>query len=257
MLKLYINGKDTELKLSTFKGGEEFLESTKQIMTGDTLGVYAYVRSSVDLMRLMSLLELCQESGNGVYLHLPYLPYARQDRKMNSGQANQANMMCRLLNSFGCITEIRIDDPHSKAAYQNLDKVQVCSQEKLLCGEFRQKFSFIREADVILAPDKGAIDRCKKVADMFNLPLTHCHKKRNLDTGEIIETQILGDTSGKNIVIVDDIIDGGRTFINIAEKITDAKSLQLVCTHGIFSYGKDVLLKHFSRVEAVYDWTTF
>lgn len=256
-MKIFVDGQPVGYKRSLFKGGEVFLELEKEPQFLRVMSVNCYVKNSDDVMALMSVLKLALENGCTVYLYLPYMPYARQDRKMNPRQANQAQMFWKLLSTFSAvIEEVHVSDVHSNAAikYTYGLKVINTNQKQLLSQDHRSRFAWIGECDAIVAPDAGAYHKAKEVAEYFKLPLIACTKVR-APSGEIIETSVEGDTKGKRLVVVDDIVDGGRTFLGIADKIQDAKELNLVCTHGIFSYGKELLQEKFNKVEAIYDWT--
>jgi ribose-phosphate pyrophosphokinase len=75
-------------------------------------------------------------------------------------------------------------------------------------------------------------------------------KSRNLMTQEITDTSFDGDVTNRNVLVVDDICDGGRTFIQLGKKLREqgCKELSLLVTHGIFSYGVDELMKIYDRV---------
>lgn len=76
-------------------------------------------------------------------------------------------------------------------------------------------------------------------------------KKRNVKTGEITETTVhIDDLNGKDCYIVDDICDGGRTFIEIAKVLRRKNSgkIILMVSHGFFTKGKSVILKHIDSI---------
>ncbi len=91
---------------------------------------------------------------------------------------------------------------------------------------------------IVCFPDNGALTRYE--ASFQGWPMIYCDKIRNQDTGEItgLSLQTMGvDIAGKSVLIVDDICDGGRTFIEVAKLLKDASRVDLAVTHGIFSKG--------------------
>jgi ribose-phosphate pyrophosphokinase len=107
------------------------------------------------------------------------------------------------------------------------------------------KDNLISGKTVIISPDAGALKKIYKVAKATSLTVVEAKKVRDVATGNIVKTeidssQLLGvDTA----IIVDDICDGGRTFIELATVIRDSGfigKLILCVTHGIFSKGLDV-----------------
>ena len=92
--------------------------------------------------------------------------------------------------------------------------------------------------------DAGAEKRVWNIAKEINAhDVILASKIRNVETGKIIHTSINGDVKGKTCIIIDDIIDGGATFIYLAQllKKNGANKVYLIVSHGIFSKGLDVL----------------
>ena len=80
-------------------------------------------------------------------------------------------------------------------------------------------------------------------------------KHRDVLTGQITGTSIIGEAEAKTGIIVDDICDGGRTFIELAKVIRkDYDKLILCITHGIFSNGFDELFKYFDQIYTTDSW---
>lgn len=84
------------------------------------------------------------------------------------------------------------------------------------------------------------------------------NKARNVQTGEITGTEVYGDVKDKVVLIIDDICDGGRTFIELGKVLKErgASKVILYVTHGIFSQGKQVFEGIIDEVYAKHDWTT-
>ena len=97
-----------------------------------------------------------------------------------------------------------------------------------------------------------------KISETFNgePEVIQAQKMRNLKTGEIIKTEILGDVKGKKVLIADDICDGGRTFIELAKVLKNkgAVEVSLFITHGIFSKGLEVFE---GLIDAIYTTDSF
>ncbi|MEI8631794.1 phosphoribosyltransferase family protein [Vibrio sp. PP-XX7] len=86
--------------------------------------------------------------------------------------------------------------------------------------------------------------------------MIQAQKLRNLKTGEIIKTEVLGDVKGKKVLIADDICDGGRTFVELAKvlKSEGATEISLFVTHGIFSKGFEVFA---GLIDVIYTTDSF
>lgn len=246
----------------TFKGGEEQVKIDMAHAPKGGIGfvdITAKIKNSTDVMALAMLVDACSRL-EGLHnhaeftLHLPYIPYARQDRVMNPGEALSIKVFANIVNSLG-FDKVIVDDPHSDVSAALLNNVQIRGQE-ILVAEFHDQLA---GKDVtIVAPDAGARKKAQKVADRMRLPLVEAGKVRDLKTNEITGTAIFGDVKDRECVIVDDICDGGRTFIALAQALKEngAKRVILYVTHGIFSFGKQIILDGgVDEIYAYHDWT--
>ncbi|WYV99144.1 ribose-phosphate pyrophosphokinase [Pseudomonas phage vB_PpuM-Amme-3] len=183
-------------------------------------------------------------------LELPYLPYARQDRRCNPGESAGAKVFANQINALGCKAVV-ITDPHSEVIAQLINGAQVADQAEV--------FGHLNFADyIIVAPDLGALKKAEKFAEHTGARgVIAFHKVRDMSTGEIVSHKMI-NTSGVRLVaqdkflVLDDICDGGRTFVGVAEQLRDALPspirLELAVTHGIFSYGQEVVTDVYDKV---------
>ena len=103
----------------------------------------------------------------------------------------------------------------------------------------------------LVAPDKGAITRTELVRDALGgVPVHYCTKERDPVTQVISDTKIPEGVAGKNLLIVDDICDGGRTFIELGKKLKNAgaNDIYLYVTHGIFMAGLEILKPSIDKI---------
>ncbi|MNP55768.1 phosphoribosylpyrophosphate synthetase [compost metagenome] len=82
-----------------------------------------------------------------------------------------------------------------------------------------------------------------------------CNKERDLATGRITKLDMSADVTGLNLFVLDDICDGGRTFIELAKLVTKANKVELAVTHGLFTKGIDVVANEFDRVYTTTSYT--
>ena len=119
---------------------------------------------------------------------------------------------------------------------------------------FLNTFKYEEDKVVLVSPDAGAYKKVFDVAKEFKIEkIITATKVRDLETGNIIRTDIpvLDQHNNLKYVIVDDICDGGRTFIELAKAIKDSRptaEIYLVVTHGIFSFGFDFLVQYFDGI---------
>jgi ribose-phosphate pyrophosphokinase len=121
----------------------------------------------------------------------------------------------------------------------------------------QQTFEFEKYDLYVIAPDNGALKRAYKAANLIGAKVIECSKERDLSTGKIHRAKINWSSfSGSKkpyFLIVDDICDGGATFLELAEQIRTVfpdnhQKLDLCVTHGIFSKGVHALMGEFNYV---------
>lgn len=263
---LKLNNLNVPVDHFTFKGGEEQVKIDLKHAPKGGIGfvdITAKIKNSTDVMALAMLVDACSRL-EGLHnhaeftLHLPYIPYARQDRVMNPGEALSIKVFANIVNSLG-FDKVIVDDPHSDVSAALLNNVHIRGQDVLL-SEMKDLGNSLlySKSLIVVAPDAGARKKAQKVADRFKLPIVEAGKVRDLQTNEITGTAVFGDVDGKVCMIVDDICDGGRTFIALAQalKAKGAKRVILYVTHGIFSFGTQVILDGgVDEIYAYHDWT--
>lgn len=185
------------------------------------------------------------------FLILPYLPYSRADRRFVKGDTLGKQAFLNMLPANW--DNITFDIHSDKIEQFNLFNV---TPEKILEKIFKN-YSF----DNILFPDAGAMSRYSNMIEKMNIPanIYFCQKQRDPVTGQFLgfEVPTVIDKT-KNTIIIDDLCDGGGTFIGIADKLQmDRSKLALYVSHGIFSKGLEGLSKYFGTILTTNSWTKF
>ncbi|SRR6266567_3038846 len=223
----------------------------------DRNAITAYLYSSNDIMKLLLTVDAIRRiyPMAKITLIIPYFPYARQDRVCNQGEALSVKIMANLINGLNC-DEVIIYDPHSDVTSALINNCHTVDSLKLINGSIL--FNTIEDDQnlIFISPDNGAEKKVRNIAKYFNRRMICATKVRDIATGEIIDTHImLRDhiivNPNQNLLIIDDICDGGRTFIEIAKKLVAQRpkgNLYLYVTHGIFSKGLDPLKEYFNKV---------
>jgi ribose-phosphate pyrophosphokinase len=228
--------------ITIFPDGQPHI-NLQNIEEGDEVKV---ICSITDTSKLLQLLETANALDNLFALKkvlvIPYLMAARYDRLMQHGDSIDLKVVADLINLCG-FSKVYLYDVHSEVSLLLIKNAIGITNEELV------KAYDMPDA-VLICPDAGA---SKKVGKYFGWnsnikEIVYCSKNRDLATGkislEILEPQ---ECAGRNCVIIDDICDGGGTFLAIAEKIKPAH-LTLIVTHGIFSKGFDTLHKYFQQI---------
>jgi ribose-phosphate pyrophosphokinase len=256
MFKIYnMSGADgspakMELDYEFFKfpGGEVHFKVEQPLILENGLHIKTDLSNSDEVMLMMLMADAYRHRDK--YLELLYTPYARQDRRTSHGEPFSLRVMANLINSCG-FKWVTVYDPHSDVTPALINNIYVIKRLQLV-----QEMGFIknfnRNGVVIVSPDAGAMKANNDTAMYFNVPHVVATKVRDVTTGEISHTEVHTsiDLEDKHLFILDDICDGGRTFIELAKVLRERKprSLTLYVTVGIFSKGLPVVQAHFDAV---------
>ena len=164
-----------------------------------------------------------------VTLVIPYFGYARQDRVFKPGEPESAKVMCRHLN-MDCDAVITIDI-HKEAVLDYF----TCAHRDLKAAPVIADYFKDKKIDLVLSPDIGAAGRAKDVGERMGVPYDHLEKTR-LSGVEVRIAPAKFDATGKNVLIVDDMISTGGTIVAAASALREAgaQSVSVACTHGVF-----------------------
>lgn len=219
----------------------------------DEVHVIAKLKSAHDIIELALLCDaLYGLEVPTIQLILPYYPYARADRRFVPGDCLGVGVFAKLIESMRTNTIITLD-VHSTKAEEELPLYSVFRDVSPLplIEQAIVKFARMYERDriCVLFPDTGARNRYR-IDDLVGCNVEavrvkklYASKQRDPVTGKFLGFEVpkVEEFEGLPILIVDDICDGGGTFIGIAELLGRKSILGLYVTHGIFSQGVEVL----------------
>lgn len=213
---------------------------------------------SDDIMALLLVDNLLKLQNYKYDLLIKYFPYARQDRHTTKDSPFSLRVMTDIIKLCN-VNKVIVWDPHSDILEALLPEgmLEVVSQSSLLVDTLKDGYQYLKKNFAIVSPDSGALKKiysCAK-AFSFDVPVVKADKNRNTATGEITGSMVynLQDVGDKDLLIVDDICDGGRTFIELAKAIKDhcdykQNKIHLYITHGIFSKGLDVFDQYIDKI---------
>lgn len=241
-----INGKECAHAAFLFSGGEVQVRLGEWQSNIDSFNIEAKIHNSNDLMELFMVTDAIRRRHNGkpIDLVLKYVPYARQDRVCAPGEAIGIAVLANLINSQ-MYRVVQMWDPHSDVTPALIDNSQVINQAAIIhrmLGVGRMDAHILKS--ILVSPDAGANKKVLEVQKQLMFKgVINADKKRDPASGEITGT-IVHASNGytADFLIVDDICDGGRTFIELAKVLKEHTSgkIRLYVTHGIFSKGLDV-----------------
>ncbi len=163
---------------------------------------------------------------------IPYYGYARQDKKFNPGEGISARAMVKHIELM--TDEVILVDIHSKSILDWFTKPVHEISGMTQIGEFLRQFS----PDIIMAPDKGAIDRASTVAQVLNSDFDYLEKTRI--NGHTVEMKAKNlNVKDRSVAIIDDIIATGGTIIKATTELKrqGATNVFAACTHGLYTSG--------------------
>lgn len=183
-------------------------------------------------MRVFILADaLIRASAKQVILVMPYLPYMRQDYRSKPREPITAKLLADLLEKAG-VDHIVTYDLHGKSAEGFFKRIDNPGFTTLLSDYLRNHSDFNLSNLVISTGDVGGTTRVSKLADKLNLDFVVVYKTRK-STGEVDTMSLLGNVSGKDVLIFDDITDTGGTLVKATNTllIHGAKSVSVAVTH--------------------------
>jgi ribose-phosphate pyrophosphokinase len=237
-LRIYTKSGDLAFNTFIFPDGQPHFKLETYGHEFSSVSIEAAIKSPTDLFTVLLANQVLREHGySEVRLDIRYLMGARMDRAIDVLQPFTLELVSRLINSAG-FTKIRILDVHSEVATR-LIRNSVNVLPRAVVGRVFDTLS----NPVIACPDKGAVDRVNALTP--GDPKVYCQKERDPQTGKLNGFRVIDNfeikpsRGGANVLIVDDICDGGGTFIGLAKELrrAGARSVFLYVTHGIFSKG--------------------
>lgn len=237
-----------------FSGGEPHINLTGDFVVGSQFMVRVYGGSFDAIGTALVVYDALYEYNAGsIHLFLPYVPAARQDR---GTPATLEIVLETLLISNNGWSSLTIVDPHSDRTKEILHSCHVdftvIEAADLIPDElfsYKTTVGCRPKTFSVIAPDAGAMNRAKAVAERFNVPLVVADKKRDPDNNFRVMDYTCPQPETDYAVVVDDICDGGGTFLALANAINmPSDRLRLWTTHGIYSKGTDVLYPPYSMV---------
>lgn len=223
-----------ETTIKNFSDGELWVKFEENVRGVDLFIVQSTHAPSENLMELLILIDAAKRaSAKRVTAVIPYYGYARQDRKDQPRVAVTAKLVANLLTRAGADRIITVDLHSSQIqGFFDVPLDHLHASSVLLAAVNKLGIKDLTFA----SPDVGGIKTARSYAKKLNADLILVDKRRpSHNVAEI--TNIIGDIDGKNIVLVDDMIDTGNTFIKCAEALKDrgAKEIIGICVHPIFS----------------------
>lgn len=223
-----------DVKVQEFSDGE-FQPSFEETVRGqDVFIVQSTMPPSDNLFELLLMIDAAKRaSARKIIAVIPYFGFARQDRKDKPRVAIGAKLVANMLMAAGVDRLITMD----------LHADQIQGFFEVPVDHLYASTIFLREMEalnngnlIMAAPDAGGAKRANSYAKKLDTGLALCHKQRR-KANEIAEMTVIGDVEGKDVILMDDMIDTGGTLTKAADLFMEngAKSVRAYCTHAVLS----------------------
>lgn len=213
----------------------EFQPSFEETLRGtDVFIIQSTIPPADNLMEMLLMIDAARRaSARQVIAVIPYFGFARQDRKNKPRVSVGAKLIANLLRAAG-IDRLITMDLHADQIQGFFD---VPVDHMYASAIFVPYISELKLPNLVMAsPDTGGTRRAAAYAKFLNSELVICYKQRE-KANEVERITLIGDVKGKDVVLVDDIIDTAGSITKAAEMIMEkgANSVRAVCTHPVFS----------------------
>ncbi len=223
-----------KINMLRFSDGE-FVTSFEETVRGTHVFIVQSTFPPADnLMELLMMIDAAKRaSAYKIVAVIPYFGFARQDRKDKPRVSIAAKLVADLLTTAG-VDRIITMDLHADQiqGFFNIPVDHLYASYKFLPFIKKQNLDNL----IIASPDVGGSKRANTYAKYMNTPMVICHKQR-AKANEIEEMRIIGDVKGKNVIIVDDMVDTAGTLTTATNMMLDqgAISVRAFATHPVLS----------------------
>lgn len=222
------------VKVNRFSDGE-FQPSFEETVRGADIYIIQSTNPPADnLFELLLMIDAAKRaSANSIVAVMPYFGFARQDRKDKPRVSIGSKLVANLLMAAG-VNRLITMDLHADQI-QGFFEVPV---DHLYASSILIPYikSLNLESLVFAAPDTGGTKRANAYAKYFDAEMAICYKQRK-KANEIHSMTLIGDVKGKDVMLLDDMVDTAGTLTTAADLMMElgAKSVRAMCTHGILS----------------------
>ena len=231
----YLGMSVSDATLNKFSDGEISVQITESVRGQDVYIIQPTCAPTNDnLMELLIMIDaLKRSSAKTINAVIPYYGYARQDRKAAPRVPISAKLVADLLEAAGINRIVTID----------LHAAQIQGFFNIPADNLFGSILFVNyiksknlKNPIIASPDIGGVARARQYADKLGYDLVIVDKKRE-KANESQVMNIIGDVKGKDVILVDDMVDTAGTLVKAAEvlKKKGATSVMACCTHGVLS----------------------
>ena len=224
-----------DMEVEHFADGEFSVYYKDSIRGKDVFLVQSTYPSSDNIMELLLMIDAAKRaSAHYIAAVIPYFGWARQDRKDKPRVSIGAKLMADLLSTAG-VTRLITMDLHADQIQGFFDVPVDHLYASTVFIDYLRKTSD-HDRTVMATPDVGGAKRANSYAKFLGVPMVICHKSR-AKANEVAEMTIIGDVTGKDVILVDDIVDTAGTICKAADLMmkNGARSVRAIASHAVLS----------------------
>jgi ribose-phosphate pyrophosphokinase len=226
----------SSIKVGRFSDGELFASVEEEVHGRQCVLIQSVSAPANDnLMELLLAADaLKRAAAASVIAVVPYLGYCRQDKR-NKQESIAAKLVANIMVKSG-IDEVFTVDLHSKQIEGFFDVPVYCISGVPVFADYFKKTGFSADEFVVVAPDFGAVRRARELASILGCDIAIVDKHRpKANVSEVMN--VIGEVNGKNLIIVDDIIDTAGTVCNASFELMErgARGIYVCASHAVLS----------------------
>ncbi len=222
------------VNIQRFSDGEIYVEFQESIRGRFVFLIQSTYAPADNLMELLLMIDAAKRaSAYKVIAVIPYYGFARQDRKDRPRVAIGSKLVANMLTAAGADRVITMDlHAPQIQGYFDIPVDHLDSSAVFIPYIENLKLTNLTFA----APDVGSANRIREIATYFECEMVICDKHRKR-ANEIASMVVIGDVTGRDVVLLDDICDTGGTLVKSAQLMKDngARSVRALCTHPVLS----------------------
>ena len=228
-----------DLECGHFSDGECFVSIYETVRGSDVFVIQSTCSPVNDsLMELLVMIDAFKRASAGrITAVIPYFGYARQDRKAKPRDPISAKLVANMLTTAGADRVLTMD--LHVAQIQGFFDIPVDNLlgSPLFVDYFKARFGDDADNTMVVSPDVGSVARARTFAQKLNMPMAIVDKRRQqANSSEVMN--IIGDVTGKHVIMLDDMVDTAGSICNGAKALMEighAKSVVACASHGVLS----------------------
>ena len=239
-----LKGRYVKPSLKTFPDGEKKITIDESLKGKIVIVQSTYPPVDSNLMEALFLISHARKySTTQVYVVIPYLGYARQDKEFLPGEIVSMSVIAKMIKAVGT-TKVFVVDIHSKMA---LNHFKIPAQNVNAIPELVKYFKRLHLKDpLVVCPDLAGVFRAKNFSKLFGTDFIGLRKYRNRYTGSIeIRSAEQKHVRGRDIILVDDMISTGGSMVEAAKflKKQGCDDIYAACTHALLIQDAEINLQ--------------